>query len=254
VRPSRVAAPTRRRPAGPRPDPGAHLVTVAHGTRTAAGNDVARALTAAAAARLGWDATAAYVELCAPLFADVVVEVEAPAVVVPLLLSTGYHLRHDLPAAVTAAGRTDLRLGRALGPDPLLAAAQADRLRAAGARPGQPVVLVAAGSSDPAADADLDAARRLLARAWGAPVRLATLSGRGPRLEEVVRRGDAVAPYLLATGHFHRRVRGVALAAGAAPVADVIGPHPRVVDLVVARARALASAVAPRVRSGALSG
>jgi sirohydrochlorin ferrochelatase len=223
--------------------PGVHLVTVAHGTRTAAGNEVARELTAAAARELDWEATTSYVELCAPLFADVVATVDTPAVAVPLLLSTGYHLRQDLPAAVAAAGRDDVRLGRSLGPDRLLAAAQVDRLRAAGATPGQPVVMVAAGSTDPAASADLDAAAHLLAHAWGAPVRLATLSGRGPRLAEVVREGDAVSPYLLATGHFHRKARHDALAAGASVVADVIGPHPRVVDLVVERALALAPAV-----------
>ncbi|GAA4082299.1 CbiX/SirB N-terminal domain-containing protein [Nocardioides kongjuensis] len=217
-----------------------HLVTVAHGTRTAAGNEVARELTAAASRRLGWDATTSYVELCAPLFADVVATVDTPAVVVPLLLSTGYHLRQDLPAAVAAAGRDDVRLGGSLGPDRLLAAAQVDRLRAVGAVPGQPVVMVAAGSTDPAASADLDDAAHLLAHAWGAPVRLATLSGRGRRLVEVVRAGDAVSPYLLATGHFHRRARHDALAAGATVVADVIGPHQRLVDLVVERARALA--------------
>ncbi|WGX97117.1 sirohydrochlorin chelatase [Nocardioides sp. L-11A] len=222
--------------------PGPHLVTVAHGTRTAAGNEVARALTTAAARRLGWPATASYVELCAPTFSEVLVEAAqstAPTVVVPLLLSTGYHLRHDLPAAVGGAGRGDVHLGRALGPDPLLADAQAERLRGAGAAAGQPVVMVAAGSTDPAATADLDAATRLLGQAWGAPVRLATLSGRGPRLAEVVRPGDAVSPYLLATGHFHHRARRDACAAGVRVVADVLGAHPRVVDLVVERALAL---------------
>ncbi len=216
------------------------LVTVAHGTRTAAGNDVATALTAAAGQRLGWAATASYVELCAPLFADVAAQVPGPAVAVPLLLSTGYHVRTDLPEAVRASGRDDIVLGDRLGPDPLIAAAQVDRLRAAGATPGQPVVLLAAGSSDPAALDDLDGAADLLARAWGAPVRLATLTGLGSRPEHVVRAGDAVAPYLLATGYFHRKARHDALAAGAAVVADVIGAHPYVADLVVRRARVLA--------------
>lgn len=216
------------------------LVTVAHGTRTAAGNLVAAELTAAAGARLGWPATTSYVELCSPLFADVVATTAGPTVVVPLLLSTGYHLRTDLPAAVAAAAEPDLvRLGGSLGPDLLLAAAQVDRLREAGATPGQPVVLIAAGSSDPLATADLEGAAHLLAHAWGAPVRLATMSGLGTRPEHVVRAGDAVSPYLLATGHFHRKARHTALAAGASVVADVIGPHPRVVDLICARAESM---------------
>ena len=221
------------------PDP--HLLTVAHGTRTPAGNTVATAITEAAAARLGWSAEATYVELCDPLFADAVVTAPGPVVAVPLLLSVGVHVRSDLPGFVAGSGRRDVALGGALGPHPLLAAAQVDRLRTAGARPGQPLVLVAAGSSDPEALADLDAAAAHLADAWGTTVRVATLTGRGSRVEQVVRPGDAVAPYLMATGHFHRQLAATAQEAGATVVADVIGPHPRVVDLVVARARALAA-------------
>lgn len=218
------------------------LLTVAHGTRTAIGNQVAAELTAAASARLGWHATTSYVELCEPLFADVVRATDAPTVAVPLLLSTGFHLRHDLPTAVAAARSPELvRLGASLGPDPLLAAAQVDRLWQAGATTGQPLVLVAAGSTDPLATADLEGATDLLAQAWGAPVRLATLSGLGERPEHVVRPGDAVSPYLLATGHFHRKARHDALAAGASVVADVLGPHPLLVDLLCQRAATLAS-------------
>lgn len=221
------------------------LLTVAHGTRTAAGNTVAVEITAAAAVQMGCAATTSYVELCDPLFADVVAAAGEPTVVVPLLLSTGYHLRKDLPDAVDAADRADLvRLGGSLGPDPLLASAQVDRLREAGATPGQPVVLVAAGSSDPLATTDLEEAAHLLGQAWGAPVRLATMSGLGTRPQHVVRDGDAVSPYLLATGHFHRKARHVSLTAGASVVADVIGAHPRVVDLVVQRAQELAGSAA----------
>ncbi len=218
------------------------LVTVAHGTRTTEGNRVAVELTAAAGERLGVATTASYVELCSPLFADVMAELREPAVVVPLLLSTGFHVRHDLPAAVALAGE-EVVLGGPLGPDPLLAAAQVDRLVESGAHPGQPVVLVAAGSTDEAATADLEGAARLLGELWGAPVRLATLAGLGPRPAEVVRCGDAVAPYLLAPGFFARRARTESLAAGADVVADVIGPHPLLVDLLCQRARRLMAEV-----------
>jgi sirohydrochlorin ferrochelatase len=131
-------------------------------------------------------------------------------------------------------------MGRALGPDPLLASAQADRLVAAGAVPGQPVVLVAAGSNDPDARADIAAAGSLLAEIWGGEIRVATVSGSGaPALDQVVRPGDAVSPYLLAPGFFSDMVRTRSEAAGAGVVADVIGPHPDVVELVVRRASAL---------------
>jgi hypothetical protein len=71
---------------------------------------------------------------------------------------------------------------------------------------------------------------------WGAPARLATLAGIGPRPAEMVRAGDAVSPYLLATGHFAARASPDSPAANV--VSNVIGPHPAVVDLVVSRAHA----------------
>ncbi|MBA2955405.1 sirohydrochlorin chelatase [Nocardioides sp. MAH-18] len=202
------------------------LVTVAHGTRSPAGNAVAVSITAAAGARLGLPAVAAYVELAEPLLSTVAAS-PMPSVVVPLLLSTGHHVRHDVGA------------GRALGPDPLLARAQVSRLLAAGAQPRQPVVMVAAGSQDPLALRDLLVATTHLAQAWGGPVRLATLGGLGERPADVLRPGDAVSPYLLAPGHFHDRCRD---AAAGHVVADVIGPHPAVVDLVVERTIGLLAA------------
>ena len=221
-------------------DAGPRLVTVAHGTRRAGGNETARRLTAAAAERLGVPATAAYVELSEPLLGDVVAGLAAPAVVVPLLLSTGFHVRQDLPDACAGApAGVSVVLGRPLGPDPLLARAQVDRLVEAGAEPGSPLVMVAAGSTDLRAWHDLRGATRLLAGQWGGRVRLATLSGYGRRPEEVVRPGDAVSAYLLSPGLFSRKVREMADAAGAGVCADVLAEHPLVVDLVVERARAL---------------
>jgi sirohydrochlorin ferrochelatase len=201
--------------------PGTRLVTVAHGTRSAVGNGVARELTVAAGARLGMPAVTSYVELCLPSFSSVMASGQ-PSVVVPLLLSTGHHIRHDLG------------VGRALGPDPLLASAQVLRLLAAGALPGQPVVVVAAGSRDPLATRDQMLAATYLSEQWGGPVRLATLAGVGRRPVEVVTSDDAVSPYLLAPGFFADRCR--AESSGAAVVADVIGAHPAVVELVAERA------------------
>ena len=228
-------------------DPGARLVTVAHGTRFAAGNRVAAAITSRAARRLRQErAVTSYVELCEPTFAEVMAANATPAVVVPLLLSTGYHVSTDLPAAV-ATSRAPVRLTHPLGPHPLLAEVMAHRLLKAGARIGDPVVMVAAGSNDPAAAVDLGVAARLLQTRWGAPVRVATVTGQGPSVGDAV--GDAVgesraqgrvavAPYLLAPGHFSRRARASGLAAGATVVADVLGAHPLVTELVVRRYRA----------------
>ena len=52
------------------------LVTVAHGTRHAAGNLVARELTAAAGELLGLPASAAYVELCRPSLPEVLATID----------------------------------------------------------------------------------------------------------------------------------------------------------------------------------
>lgn len=215
------------------------LVTVAHGTRSAVGNEVARALTVAAGARLGVEAVCSYVELCEPLFSTVVAASPEPTVVVPLLLSTGFHVRQDLPRMARAAAGP-LVLGRPLGPHQLLADVQLARLRAAGARPGSGrLVLVAAGSSDPLATRDLTRAAELLGRSWGGPVAVATLSALGRRPAEVVRPGDVVSPYLLSPGWFADRARSESLAAGATCVADVLGPDPLLADLVAQRAHAL---------------
>jgi len=214
------------------------LVTVAHGTRLPSGNQVARDLTAAAGARLGLPATAAYVELCPPSLDAVLASSDEPTVVVPLLLSTGHHIRHDLPASVAPA-LGPVVLGPALGPHRLLAEAQVQRLLLAGAVPGNPVVMVAAGSRDPLAGRDLSRAGRHLADLWRAPVTVTTLGGPGTRPGDVVTPECAVSPYLLADGHFADRLREDC--SGAGVVADVIGPHPAVVRLVAERAASLAS-------------
>jgi sirohydrochlorin ferrochelatase len=224
------------------------LVTVAHGTRVPAGNLVSTAITARAARRLGRGTTAvtSYVELAAPLFGDVMAASSTPSVVVPLLLSTGYHVKHDIPWMASSAAAPTL-LARPLGPHPLLAEVMCQRLRGAGARSGDPVVLVAAGSNDPDAAGDLEAAGRLLQARWGAPVRVATVSGQGRSIGEVVEESRvdgrvALAPYLLSPGHFSRRADTLGRAAGAACVADVLGPHPLVVELVLRRFHATLAA------------
>ncbi|MGL5811305.1 MAG: sirohydrochlorin chelatase [Nocardioides sp.] len=220
------------------------LVTVAHGTRHPDGNLIAAELTRGAAAALGVPGLTTYVELCEPLLADRMAVLERPAVVVPLLLSTGFHIRNDLPSAVAHA-QVAVGLAPPLGPDPLLAGALWERLWAAGARPGDGVVLVAAGSRNLSAAGDFESAERHLAQFWEGPVRFATLTGPGADLSECVSdlRAEcervAVAPYLLAEGFFAERCRRDAATAGAELVAEVLGAHPLVIELIAARYAAL---------------
>lgn len=228
--------------------PASRLVTVAHGTRVSAGNAVAASITAQASAVIGVPGVTSYVELCEPLLADVMTtpSLVQPTVVVPLLLSTGFHIKHDIPAAVEASDGPVL-ITRSLGPDPLLAAVQVRRLGAAGAHPGMPVVMAAAGSNDPDAVPDLAEAERLLSLAWGGPVFTATVAGKGRPLSEAIAeaRGHgevALSTYLLSPGFFSRKAAGIASEHGVRHVADVMGDHPRIVEIVARRYRAALAA------------
>lgn len=229
------------------------LVAVAHGTRNPAGPETVETLMAQVRRRMpDVPVTTSYVELNEPVLADVMRENRRPAVVVPLLLSTGYHIASDLPAAARLSSYP-VRIARPLGPHPLLAALMARRLQASGARRGDAVVMVAAGTNDADGLVDLIAAGRMLQQHWGTPVRVAHLSGRGRGVAESVGelRADghqrvAAVPYLLAPGFFARKGRAAAQLAGCTTVADILGPDPLVAELVVRRYLALRRpAVAP---------
>jgi len=218
------------------------LVTVAHGTRHAEGPPVVAALVRRVGRMLrDVEVMESYVELTEPSFASVMATAQGPSVVVPLLLSTGHHAAHDLPESARLSP-FPAAIARPLGPHPLLAVAAARQLRAAGASRGDAVVLVVAGSRDPGASVDAMVAGRLLRRRWNGPVRVAFLSGDGPRVPEVMARLRAeghrrvvASPYLLAPGHFALQAASQATAHGATVVADVLGRHPLVAELVVRR-------------------
>lgn len=229
------------------------LVTVAHGTRHPDGPRTTRSLVRRVARRLcDVEVVESYVELADPSFDSVMAAGRGPTIVVPLLLSTGYHVTHDLPESARLS-RHPVTLAPPLGPHPLLAAATAMQLRAAGASRGDTVVLVVAGSRDPDAAVDATVAGRLLRAHWGSPVHVAHLSGAGPDVPEVFarlraegHRRIAAAPYLLAPGHFATKAAAQARVNGATAVGGVLGGHPLVAEVVVRRYRAARrAAIAP---------
>ena len=180
------------------------------------------------AAASGVPVLEAFVDVHGP-YVDDVASVSGDAVVVPLLLAPGYHVHVDIARAVAPPPPPSRR---ALGPSPLLTSLLMDRLRAAGARPGDAVVLAAAGSSDDASDVSVRAAPRPCRSPGAARDRCLRSASRTPS-SPTRSRGSApspsrvvVASYLLATGHFHRRM----LAAGAdlvtAPLLDEASPTP----------------------------
>ncbi len=159
-----------------------------------------------------------------------------PAVVVPLLLSRGYHVHVDIAETAAAAG-PGVRVAPALGPDSVLVGVLVDRLTAAGLAADHAVVLAAAGSSDPRAKQDVELTARELAQRLCRDVVAAYAAAAQPRVDEVVaglaaaRRRVALASYLLAPGHFYDRLRDIP----ANLYTDPLLPHPKLVELVLRR-------------------
>ncbi|WP_262704134.1 MULTISPECIES: sirohydrochlorin chelatase [Streptomyces] len=230
------------------------LVAVAHGSRDPeAPRAVNALLDRVRALRPGLSVRLGHIELNRPLLTDTLAALRGEAVLVPLLLSRGHHIKRDIPDAVAAASHLTARIAAPLGPDPLLAEALHARLAEAGRRAAVPhgtgsgVVLAAAGSRDP--DAAVDTARTaalLSARLGGVPVLPGFASGSGPSVPEAIRElaalghdRIAVASYFTAPGRFAAQCASAAPGLAAAP----LGAHPAVARLVLRRyEQALASA------------
>jgi sirohydrochlorin ferrochelatase len=222
------------------------VLAVAHGTRNPAGVHSVSQIADALCTRIpGLDIRLAWIELVEPDVPTALMDIptDRRAIVLPLLLSSGYHDRVDLPAAI-ASTRPGTAHAPVLGPDPLLGVALADRLTEAGWRAGDAVVLAAAGSSDPGAVASIATQADLLgAELAGRAAAPTTVSvGFGSAAEPNVAgavaaarragRRVVIAPYLLAPGHFAGRLAD----AGADLVAEPLGAHRAVVDLLLRRA------------------
>jgi sirohydrochlorin ferrochelatase len=224
---------------------GSELVLVAHGTRHPDGIRTICELAAAVSARVGPVRTA-FVDVLGPDPAEVLADIAGPAVVVPAFLASGYHVHIDVPIRIAGSGHQAVAVTRALGPDPALAEVMHARLLEAGWRPGDVVIMAAAGSSDPGARRELYSAATMLADHVG-EVHLGYVATGAPRVHDVLRvlrdagrRRIFIASYLLAPGLFHSRLHHYGTTAVAAP----LGVHPGVVDLVAARFASVSVATA----------
>jgi sirohydrochlorin ferrochelatase len=262
------------------------LIACAHGTSNAQGAAEVNALrNAIAALRPGLDVREAYVDVQRPDLVDVVAglpadttasdggaaasdaapapQTTAPqaagetgaagasAVVVPLLLSVGYHVKVDIAKAVRS--RPGTVAAAPLGPDPRLAALLDQRLREAGVTDNDAIVLAAAGSSNPNAAVSVeelaDQLRALrsnrIVPAYGAsakpsvPEAVAMLreeaaggAGAGESAGGVSVGGRVVvASYLLAPGFFHDQLAK----AGADLVTEPLLPSPVLAEIALER-------------------
>jgi sirohydrochlorin ferrochelatase len=213
------------------------LVAVAHGSADPRASATIAELAAVAQERSpGLDLRTAFLGHAPPSLPQVLGTIEAnhEVTVLPLLLTAAYHSKADIPRMLARIPRPRVSYGATLGPHPLLLDALDRRL--AEADPGAhqdpsrtAVVLAAAGSSDPGANATIARmAAQWQARTGWLAVRPAYASAAEP--SRVV-----VATYLLAPGHFADRIRHTALAAGAAAVSPALGACAEVADVMLDR-------------------
>lgn len=213
---------------------------VAHGTRKASGVALIGELAERVSSAMGSQVHVAFVDVLGPTPSEVLRSLTGPTVVVPAFLARGYHVNSDIPAHVELSGHPDVTVTEALGPGPQLTRVLVDRLTECGWRPGDAVVLAAAGTSDLGAQSDLRRTSALLSAVIGDRVELAYAATGEPAVAEAVTRlrlggarRVAVASYLLSDGLFQDRLRD----SGADAVADPLGTHPAMVRLIASRFR-----------------
>ncbi|MER5380247.1 sirohydrochlorin chelatase [Streptomyces sp. NPDC002688] len=189
-----------------------------------------------------------HIELNEPLLRDTLTSLAGrqDAVLVPLLLGRGYHVRRDIPETAAAVPGVRTRVAAPLGPHPLLVETLYARLVEAGwrtrmsdsARRASAVVLASAGSRSPDSAADTRRTAQLLAERLGVPVVPAYASADTPTVPAAVRalaaRGRhrvAVASYFTAPGRFATQC------AEEAPwiCAEPLGDHPAMARLLLHR-------------------
>lgn len=214
----------------------ADLIAAAHGTADPRGiREVHALVREMARQRPGVPMSLGFVDVDEPALPSLVERVVADsnqAVVVPLLLSSGYHVAHDINGEA-ARCPDQVQAAAALGPHPVLAEVLADRLGDLSRI--DRVVLAAAGSSDHRALLDCSATAALLSERIDRPVEPGYISGAGERLPQVLARTPGrvvVATYLLAPGFFadliHRRAPG-------SPISPPLGADPRLATLALDR-------------------
>jgi sirohydrochlorin ferrochelatase len=194
----------------------------------------------------------AYLDHAAPSLPQVLSTIGpgADVIVLPLLLTAAYHSKTDIPRVLARSQVSQLRVsyGATLGPHPLLLRALERRLAEADpaaldAPERTGVVLAAAGSSDPEANAAIARlAAQWQARTGWLAVRPAHASAADPTpaaaVAGLLRAGASrvvVASYLIAPGHFADRIRQTCMAASAAAVSPVLGASAEVADVLLHR-------------------
>ncbi|OIJ66125.1 sirohydrochlorin chelatase [Streptomyces mangrovisoli] len=242
------------------------LLVAGHGTRDEAGAEAFRDFVRELGRRRPeLPVAGGFIELSPPPLGEAVTELVERGVrrfaAVPLMLVSAGHAKGDIPAALVREKERHPGItysyGRPLGPHPSLLSVlerRVDEALTAGeaapaARSEVTVLLVGRGSTDPDANAEVHKAARLLWEGRGyAGVETAFVSLAAPdvpsgldRCALLGARKIVVLPYFLFTGVLPERVRRqTGEWAAAHPEtevrsAEVIGPEPELMDLVLER-------------------
>ena len=211
----------------------ATLLVAAHGTRSAAGSATTRALVACVGARRpAVPVSLCFLDVAEPSLAHALDELSGTdVVVVPLLLSGGYHVATDIPSVVE--GRPRVRVAAHLGPDPLVIDAVAQRLFEVELTRPRSTVLAAIASSRPDARGEVELAATSLGARLGREVSVLHLSGDVGSVVAGLPGPVSVATYLLAEGGFLSSLHTAV--AGRGVVAAPIGVHESLVSLIWTR-------------------
>jgi sirohydrochlorin ferrochelatase len=235
------------------------LVLTAHGSADPRSAANARAVAGLVTRmRPGLDVRLAFCELNSPNLVDVLSGCSGEAVVTPLLLADAYHARADIPAQITRI-RTSHRVRQAnvLGEDDRLISVLRHRVADLGVSQLDDtlgVVVVAIGSSNPAANARTSTvASKLAAGTRWAGATTAFITRPEASLvcaaDQLWRRGArrvVIAPWFLAPGRLPDRVRTFADGAGI-EMAAPLGAHRLVAETVLDRFEHALKAGAERV-------
>lgn len=206
------------------------LLLLAHGSSDPSATASVRAVRdRLAAVRPEIDCVAAFLEKALPTAPEALATLPRPVVVVPLLLAAAFHARVDIDGLIGDG----VVAAEVLGDDETLVPIAVDRLE------GQPgsVVLATAGTSDAGANATTARFAERLSGVLHRPVLAGFASAAEPTVAEAIAalpEPVVVLRWLLSPGLFADRIAAEARDAGAA-CTEVIGDHPALADLLLAR-------------------
>lgn len=231
------------------------LVAVTHGAPSSANREaVIRLVDGVASARPDLDVSISFVDASrSDVAAALGPDDDSGAVIVPLVLSAGFHVRTGLSLGLDRRGSgsgsdsgsaTGTRLAAELGPDDRIVEVLAERLGRLRLADTDAVVLAAAGSNDPRAVRECFETARRLGHRLGRSVTVGFIAAAIPRLPDAIEMIREVHPgvrvivgsYLLAPGTFYDTASSAGADAVAAPLLlpDEAAPR-QLVELVLDR-------------------